>query len=62
MFEKLKHKKGTREFDEWFLRYAPGEKRAIKATINAKKKQRKTKNKKRGRKKKGTRKKNIFGF
>lgn len=62
MFEKLKHKRGSRDFDEWFLRYAPGEKKAIKATKNAKKKQRKTKKKKKNRKKKGTRKKNIFGY
>lgn len=65
MFEKLKHKKGTKAFDEWFLRYAPGEKKAIKATIAAKKgkkhKKRKTRNKKnkKGRK---TRKKSLFGF
>ena len=25
-YEELKGKKGTKEYDEWFLRYAPGEK------------------------------------
>jgi hypothetical protein len=31
MFEKLKNKKGTREYDEWFLNYNPIEKHKYKA-------------------------------
>ena len=61
MFEKLKGKRGTKAFDEWFLRYAPGEKKAIKATIAAKKKKKKTRNNKK-RKGRKTRKKGLFGF
>ena len=66
MFEKLKGKRGTKAFDEWFLRYAPGEKKAIKATIAAKKQHKKKKKKKtrNNKKRKGrkTRKKGLFGF
>ena len=66
MFEKLKGKRGTKAFDEWFLRYAPGEKKAIKATIAAKKqhkkkKKKKTRNNKKSKKRK-TRKKSLFSF
>lgn len=69
MFEKLKHKRGTKEFDEWFLRYAPGDKKAIKATVMArkhqkKKKRRQTKKKKIVKKKKRreTKKKGFLMF
>jgi 1,6-anhydro-N-acetylmuramate kinase len=31
MFNKLKNKKGTREYDEWFLNYNPIEKEKMKA-------------------------------
>lgn len=67
MFEKLKGKRGTKAFDEWFLRYAPGEKKAIKATIAAKKEKKNKPKKKRTRtnkKRKGrkTRKKGLFEF
>ena len=64
MFEKLKKKRGTKAFDEWFLRYAPGEKKAIKATIAAKKERKKKKKTRNNKKRKGrkTRKKGLFGF
>uniref|UniRef100_A0A6C0CQB4 Poly(A) polymerase catalytic subunit domain-containing protein n=1 Tax=viral metagenome TaxID=1070528 RepID=A0A6C0CQB4_9ZZZZ len=63
MFEKLKHKRGSKEYDEWFLRYAPGEKKAIKATGKAKKHYKKKKTRRKiNKKKRGTRKKNILGF
>lgn len=59
MFEKLKSKRGTKEYDEWFLRYAPGEKKATKAT----KAKRKTRGKKkRKRTKRKTKKRGLFGF
>lgn len=58
MFEKLKSKRGTKEYDEWFLRYAPGEKKAAKAT----KAKRKTIRKKRKKNKRKTKKRGLFGF
>lgn len=60
MFEKLKSKRGTKEYDEWFLRYAPGEKKAAVAT--AKKKHNKTKRKGKGKKKRRRTRRNMFGF
>ena len=71
-FEELKTKKGSREYEEWFLRYTPGnnekENKAVKKKA-VKKKDMKNKSKKtRGRKaKKNSRKtkrnkKGLFGF
>lgn len=36
MFEKLKNKKGTREYDEWFLNYNPIEKHKINKALKGK--------------------------
>ena len=66
-YEELKSKRGTREYEEWFLRYAPGEKNKVKKEKeNTKKKKTRTKKGKKSKKskKKGTRKnkKGLFGF
>lgn len=60
-YEELKGKRGSREYEEYFLRYAPGEKN--KVNKNTKKKS-KTRGKKVIKSKKNTRKnkKGLFGF
>ena len=62
-YEELKGKKGTKEYDEWFLRYAPGEKNK-KKNEKEKSKKKKTRGKKARKTKRKTRrnKKGIFGF
>ena len=64
MFEKLKGKRGTKEYDEWFLRYAPGEKKAMLATAKKRKTRRKGKGKRKPKKKgkRKTKKKGLLGF
>ena len=55
MFEMLKGKRGTREYEEWFLKYAPGvkEEKKVKKKKNRRKKIKKSdKTKKKGRGKK----------
>jgi len=59
MFKKLKSKRGTKEYDEWFLRYIPAETKSSKSTTKKAKKQKtKRKNKTLKRKNKGK----TFGF
>ena len=41
MYEKLKSKKGTKEYDEWFLKYSPTT-NIIDKELKKKKKKRKT--------------------
>lgn len=64
-FEELKKKKGTREYEEWFLRYIPGEKENGKKEMKAKKdisKKTRGRKAKKAHKKSRRNKKNIFGF
>lgn len=61
-FQELKTKKGTREYEEWFLRYTPGDnEKENKAVKNKSKKTRGRKAKKKCRKTKRN-KKGVFGF
>lgn len=69
MFEQLKNKRGTREYEEWFLRYTPGEKnKPTKEQGTGKGKNTNKGKKTRGRKDKKARgktrksKKGMFGF
>lgn len=65
MYEELKGKRGTRQYEEWFLRYAPGEKnKKVEKKKEDKKKKGKTRGKKAKKSKKKTRKnkKGLFGF
>ena len=54
MFEMLKNKRGTREYDEWFLKYAPGvaKRERKEKREKAKKKRARTLKKKKGKKRK----------
>lgn len=64
-FEELKKNKGTREYEEWFLRYTPGEKVNDKKELKANKdKTKKTRGRKakKAHKKSRRSKKGIFGF
>ena len=64
-FEELKNNKGTREYEEWFLRYTPGEKENDKKKLKANKdKSKKTRGRKakKAHKKSQRNKKGIFGF
>ena len=64
-FEELKNKKGTREYEEWFLRYTPGEKEKGKKELKTKKdKRKKTRGRKakKANKKSRRNKKSVFGF
>ena len=45
MFAALKSKRGSKEYDEWFLRYIPGEKEKRKTKVSAKTTKKKTKTK-----------------
>lgn len=62
-FEELKNKKGSREYEEWFLRYIPSDKKKDDKSLKAKhhKKTRGSKPKK-ANKKTRRNKKNMFGF
>jgi hypothetical protein len=62
-YEELKGKRGSKEYEEYFLRYAPGEKNKANAKKNPKKKS-KTRGKKGKKSKKKSRKnkKGLFGF
>ena len=53
MYEKLKSKKGTKEYDEWFLKYSPT---TIALDKDKKKKKKKRKTRRRNKKNKNTRK------
>ena len=61
-FEELKTKRGSREFEEWFLRYAPGEKSKEKKAKKIKGKKTRGRKAKKSRKKTKRNKKSIFGF
>ena len=54
MFEMLKNKRGTREYEEWFLKYSPGiaKKERKEKREKAKKKRARTLKKKKGKKRK----------
>ena len=62
-YQELKGKRGSKEYEEYFLRYAPGEKNKDKAEKNQKKKNKtRSKKDKKSKKKSRKNKKGLFGF
>ncbi len=62
-YQELKGKRGSKEYEEYFLRYAPGEKNKEKAEKNQKKKNKtRSKKDKKSKKKSRKNKKGLFGF
>lgn len=61
-FEQLKTNRGTKEYEEWFLRYAPGEKDKDNKAKKPNNKKTRGRKAKKSRRKTKRNKKNMFGF